>query len=135
MPPTGELHKNDKEQAVAIAELRARVKEHSETLERHDKHIKKLDDFMVDLRESLATKDDIQALRSDMRDRIDRSELLDERLDHYRQRIVDLETERISESQSNEAKISRSFNWAILGLFMLEVIVGALQMWEVGRHG
>lgn len=119
---------------MAISELRKRVDEHQQTLARHDQHIKRLDDFMVELRESLATKDDIQALRTDMNNRMDRSELVDERLDHYRQRIVDLEAERLAESHANEAKVARSFNWAVVALFVIEVVVGALQLLEVARH-
>lgn len=134
MPTNEQFHEADQEHAVAIADLQRRVSEHDETLARHDQHIKRLDDFMVELRESLATKDDIQALRSDLRDRMDRSELFDERLDHYRQRIVDLEAEHIAESHASESEFARNMNWAVVGLFAIEVVVGALQLWIMTHH-
>ena len=74
MPSIDELHLADQEHAVQIAELRARIDGHDETLNRHERHIAKLDEAISALREHaarVATKDDIGALRKDFSDKFD----------------------------------------------------------------
>ncbi|MGF6643107.1 hypothetical protein [Paraburkholderia sp. GAS82] len=134
MPTNDELHLADQKHAAAIEELRRQMHRQGEMIETHDIHIRRLDEFTAELRESLATKDDIQGLRADIRERLDRDQLLDERLDHYRQRIVDLETEREQKASARESRFSRNMNWAVLALFAVEVIVGALQLVGAGHH-
>jgi chromosome segregation ATPase len=131
MPTNEELDAADKKHEAAIAELRAGLREQRELISKHDQHIKRLDDFMTELRESIATKEDIAGLRSDLRERLDRDELLDERLDHYRQRIVDLETERTEKVASKETRFNRLMSWAMIALFIGEIVIGWLGL----RHG
>lgn len=60
---------------MAIAELRARIGNHDDILERHERHLAKLDETVIMLREGLATvakKDDIADLRRDISDRFDK---------------------------------------------------------------
>jgi chromosome segregation ATPase len=111
-----------------IAELRKRVDVHQEIITRHDTHIARLDELMTELRESLATKEDIAGLRSDLRERLDRDELLDERLDHYRQRIVDLEAQRAASVSAKENRFNRRMSWAMVALFVGELILGWMGM-------
>lgn len=131
MPTNEELHAADKKHESAIAELRAGLQEQRELIARHDQHIKRLDDFMGELRESLATKEDIAGLRADLRERLDRDELLDERLDHYRQRIVDLESEKAERANEHESRFNRRMSWAMVALFLGELVLG----WMGLRHG
>lgn len=59
---------------MAIAELRARIEGHDESLERHERHMTKLDEAVGILREAsakVATKDDIAGLRGDIADKFD----------------------------------------------------------------
>jgi predicted nucleic acid-binding Zn-ribbon protein len=63
-----------RENAEAIAEVRARVDAHDEDIARHERHISKLDDAIGILRETMgrvATKEDIGDLRRDVSDRFD----------------------------------------------------------------
>lgn len=131
MPTMDELHKADKEHAAAIEELRRNVQQHDDVIKRHDTHIRRLDEFMSELRETLATKEDISGLRSDLRERLDRDELLDERLDHYRQRIVDLEAQRAERTAYSETKFNRRMSWVMIALFVGEIVIG----WMGLRHG
>jgi chromosome segregation ATPase len=65
MPTTDELHAADQEHAVAIAELRARIEGHDESIDRHEVNISKLNETVGVLREAVAkvaTKDDILGL-------------------------------------------------------------------------
>lgn len=65
MPTTEELDIADKEHARAIAELRERVRGHTEDIERHETNISKLNETVGVLREAVAkvaTKDDILGL-------------------------------------------------------------------------
>lgn len=61
--------------AIMIAELKLRVDGHDEALARHEKHLAKLDETVIFLREGLmtvATKNDIAELRKDIGDRFDK---------------------------------------------------------------
>jgi uncharacterized Rmd1/YagE family protein len=48
--------------------------------------------------------------------------LLDDRLDHYLERLESLEQEKAEQH-------SRIINWAMLGLFVLEVVIGIAELW------
>lgn len=63
-----------RENAEAIAEVRARVDGHDEDIARHERHFSKLDETIGILRETMgrvATRDDIADLRKDVSDRFD----------------------------------------------------------------
>jgi hypothetical protein len=75
MPTFEELHAADQGHAMAIAELRARIGNHDDILERHERHLAKLDETVVMLREGLMTvarKDDISDLRRDINEKFDK---------------------------------------------------------------
>jgi len=75
MPTIEDLHAADREHAMAIEALRARLVAHDETLDRHERHLAKLDETVVMLREGLMTvakKDDISDLRRDINDKFDK---------------------------------------------------------------
>lgn len=60
---------------MAISEIKARLTSHDDTLERHERHLAKLDETVVMLREGLMTvakKDDISDLRRDINDKFDK---------------------------------------------------------------
>lgn len=126
-----ELQANDREQARQIEELRESIRAHQDILGRHDKHILQLDTFMRELRDTLATKDDIAGLRADLRERLDRDELLTERLDHYKTRLVEVEEERAEKQTQHETRFNRRMSWAMVALFIGELVVGYLGL----RHG
>lgn len=61
---------------MAIAELRARVDGHDEAIARHERHLLKLDETIVTLREgfmTVATKNDISDLRKDINEQVQRN--------------------------------------------------------------
>jgi hypothetical protein len=65
MPTLEQLEENDRRQAEAIAKMESRQDATERTLERHDRHIMKLDEAVTILRETqgrVATKDDILIL-------------------------------------------------------------------------
>jgi septal ring factor EnvC (AmiA/AmiB activator) len=67
--PTEDMQAAIRENAQAIAEVKARVDGHDEDLARVDRHIAKLDEAVVMLREGMArvaTKEDIGELRQDI---------------------------------------------------------------------
>lgn len=75
MPSTEDMQNAIRENAQAIAEVRARVDGHDDDIARHERHISKLDDAITMLRETIgrvATKDDIADLRKDVSDRFDK---------------------------------------------------------------
>lgn len=75
MPSTEEMQIAIRENAEALAEVRARVDGHDEDIARHERHIAKLDDAVVMLRETIgrvATKDDIADLRKDISSKFDK---------------------------------------------------------------
>lgn len=123
-----ELQANDREQARQIEELRQSIRDHQDILGRHDKHILQLDSFMRELRDTLATKEDIAGLRTDLQER---DEFVSERIDHYRNRIVDIEQEKSDEVANKETKFNRRMSWAMVALFVGEIIIGYLGL----RHG
>lgn len=61
---------------MAISELKARLSSHDDTLERHERHLAKLDETVIMLREGLMTvakKDDIADLRKDINEQVQRN--------------------------------------------------------------
>jgi hypothetical protein len=60
--------------------------------------------------------------------------LVDDRLDHYRERLEALEQARDDHAEEKESRHARAINWAMLGLFVIEVIIGTAELWMM-RHG
>jgi vacuolar-type H+-ATPase subunit I/STV1 len=123
-----ELLANDRLQAQAIEELRRNVRDHQEILGRHDRHISQLDTFMAELRDTLATKEDIAGLRADLRERLERDEFMVERLDHYKTRLDEVETEKAEVKTARETKFNRRMSWAMVVLFLMEIAQGVAQI-------
>lgn len=76
MPTIEDLYAADQEHAMAISELKARLSSHDDTLERHERHLAKLDETVIMLREGLMTvakKDDIADLRKDINEQVQRN--------------------------------------------------------------
>jgi hypothetical protein len=121
----------NREHDVQIAELRARVDAHDEVLQRHDENIGHLNDFMVELRNTLATKDDISALREDLRSR----EALHERFDNYRDRLAEMESEGSERRDEEKHEQGMTINRIVVGLFVGELVIEAMQLWLMVRHG
>jgi len=116
---------------MAIAELRTRQSAEAIAIVKLDERVSKHDEIIKVLTESLATKDDIADLRSDIRERLDRDELLDERLDHQRQRIAELEAERKEKKSADEHSFNRRMSWAMLAMFLWECVL----TWVGMHHG
>jgi len=116
---------------MAIAELRTRQSAEAIAIVKLDERVSKHDEIIKVLTESLATKDDIADLRNDIRERLDRDELLDERLDHQRQRIAELEAESKEKSAQKEHSFHRKMSWAMLAMFLWECIL----TWVGMHHG
>ena len=55
-----------------------------------------------------------------------RLDLFDERLDHYQDRLEALE-------EAQDGHHARMINWTMLGLFVIEVVIGAAELWMM-RH-
>jgi phage shock protein A len=69
MQGTEQMQAAIQKNAEAIAEVTARVDGHDEDIARHERHIAKLDEAVVSLREGMArvaTKEDIGELRGDI---------------------------------------------------------------------
>lgn len=136
MPTNDELHAADQRHEAAIAELRAGLTEQRAIISRHDEHIGRLDEFMSELRESIATKDDIAGLRADLHERLARDELLDERLDHYRDRIKVLEGDDDEREAEKKHAQGMTINWLMVALFVGEIALGSSQLYLMVRgHG
>lgn len=56
-----------------------------------------------------------------------RFELVDDRFEHFERRLTDLEDARAD-------RHGRRMNWAMLGLFVVEVVIGVIEIWMM-RHG
>jgi uncharacterized coiled-coil protein SlyX len=135
MPTNEELDAADKKHEAAIAELRAGLREQRELISKHDQHIKRLDEFMTELRESIATKEDIAGLRSDLRERFARDELMDERLDHYRERLNTLEQDEGERDADKKHAQGMQINWLVVALFVGELAIAGVQLYLMVRHG
>ncbi len=69
------LHAADRKHELDIANLRNRLSELDEDIDRHETHIDRLDSVVNEMRITLglmSTKDDISALREDISERFDR---------------------------------------------------------------
>lgn len=116
---------------MAIAELKKRADATDNAIERLDERVTKHDEIIAALCESLATKEDIAELRSDLRERLDRDELLDERIAMYRQQVEDMRSDRAEENSARETRFNRRMSWAMVALFVGELILGWLGL----HHG
>ena len=116
---------------MAIAELKKRADATESAIERLDERVTKHDEIIAALCESLATKEDVAALRGDLRERLDRDELLDERIAMYRQQVDDMRADRAEESATRETRFNRRMSWAMVALFIGELILGWLGL----HHG
>lgn len=121
----------EKDHSVAIAELRTRRSAEAVAIVKLDALVSRHDDIIKVLTESLATKDDIADLRNDLRERLDRDELLDERLDHQRQRMKELEEAQKEKSAAREHSFNRRMSWAMAAMFLWECVL----TWIGTHHG
>lgn len=55
-----------------------------------------------------------------------RFELIDDRLSHIDERLDAMKDER-------ESRHARTINWAMLGLFVVEVVIGVAELWMMRR--
>jgi uncharacterized coiled-coil protein SlyX len=134
MPTNEELHAADQRLEARISEMERQRAHDSRRLATAEDNIAKLDEVMAELRDSIATKDDIAGLRADLRER----EGLHERLDHYRDRLHSMESEDADQVESRaaarETRFNRRMSWAMVFLFIIEVAQGGVEIW--GRlHG
>lgn len=109
MPTAEELHEADKRHEQAIEELR-------DAIERHEKHLERLDECMEEMRSTLATREDIRDLRADLRDRFD----------HYRVRMDAIEGQHDDHAAQRESRFNRRMSWAMVALFVGELVLGWL---------
>lgn len=116
---------------MAIDELKRRADATDVAIVKLDERVTRHDEIIAVLCESLATKEDIASLRADLRERFDRDEFLHERLDHYGKRVGELETEKSENQAAGEHRFNRRMSWAVLVLFVGEVVLGWLGL----RHG
>lgn len=114
---------------MAIAELKKRADATDMAIERLDGRVTKHDEIIAALCESLATKEDIAALRGDLRERLDRDELFDERLDHYRDRIKVLEGDDDERKTDKKHAESMRVSWVTVVLVAGEFVLGAAVAW------
>lgn len=63
-----------------------------------------------------------------------RFQLLDDRLDHYGERIDKLETAQASHDADEKHEAGMRLNWIVVWLFAVELALGAWQVWWVMRH-
>jgi hypothetical protein len=117
---------------MAIAELKTRKDAASIAILRLDEKVAQHDDILVD---SLATKEDIAGLRSDLRERLDRDDLIDEKLAHYQERLKQVESDDKEERAAAEHRHQRRMNWAVVVLFVVEIAQGIALYLKAGRHG
>jgi len=116
---------------MAIAELKTRKDAASVAILKLDERVTQHDEIIGVLVDSLATKDDIKGLRDDLRERLDRDELLEERMAIQSQRIDDLRSDRAEEDAARETRFNRRMSWAMVALFVGELILGWLGL----HHG
>lgn len=134
MPTAEELHATDQRPAAPVAELRpgraeilALQNEMRDLRASTDKGIRGLDKTISEIRGALgelATKDDIDGLRDDLRERLDRDELLDEKIALVRGQVDEIRT-------AKENRFNRRMSWGMLFLFVVDVVLVALTV----KHG
>lgn len=116
---------------MAIAELKTRKDATAVAILKLDERVTQHDEIIGVLTESLATKEDIAALRNDIRERLDRDELLDERMALQSQRLDDIRSDQAEKNAARETRFNRRMSWAMVGLFIGELILG----WFGLHHG
>jgi CO dehydrogenase/acetyl-CoA synthase beta subunit len=131
MPTNEELHAADKRHEEAINAIKASLREQGVLIERHDLHLRRLDEIVTEIRDSVATKDDINGLREDLRSR----EALHERLDHYRDRLAEMEDAGSERREDEKHEQGMTINRIVVGLFLGELAIAAMQLWFMVRHG
>lgn len=109
---------------MAIAELKTRQDAASIAILKLDERVTQHDEIIGVLTESLATKEDIAALRGDLRERLERDDLLDERIAMYRQQVDEIRT-------GHETRFNRRMSWVMVALFIGELVLGWLGL----HHG
>lgn len=114
---------------MAIAELKTRKDAASIAILKLDERVTQHDEIIGVLTESLATKEDIAGLRADLRERLDRDSLFDERLDHYRDRIKILEVEDEERKTDKKHAESMRVSWLTVVLVAGEFVLGAAVAW------
>lgn len=120
-----QLYEADKRHEAAITDLQRQLAERAEEIARHEQHLDRLDLLMEEMRASLATREDIRDLRADLRDRFD----------YYRKRLDDLEQERSEAENVDHIRHSKLMNWAMVGLFVVEVVIAFAQYQWMRGHG
>lgn len=116
---------------MAIAELKNRADATDKAIVCLDERVSEHDQIIATLCESLATKEDIAGLRSDLRERLERDELLDERIAMYRQQVDDMRSDQAEKKAARETHFNRRMSWAMVALFLGELILG----WMGLHHG
>lgn len=62
-----------------------------------------------------------------------RFQLYDDRFEHCERRIKELEDAHEDKAEAKDSRHSRFVNWLMLGLFVVEVVIGAAELWMM-RH-
>jgi hypothetical protein len=60
--------------------------------------------------------------------------LYDDRFEHCERRIKELEDARDEKVEARDARRGWWMNWAMLSLFVVEVIIGGVEIWMMFRH-
>lgn len=60
--------------------------------------------------------------------------LVDDRLDHYGERIDQLEAAQSARDAEEKHAEGMRLNWIVVALFVGELVLGAWQVWWVMRH-
>lgn len=60
--------------------------------------------------------------------------LYDDRFEHCERRIKELEDAREEKAEAQASRRGWWMNWAMLSLFVIEVIIGAVEIWMMFRH-
>lgn len=63
-----------------------------------------------------------------------RFQLYDDRFEHCERRLKELEDAEADRDQEQESRNGRRMNWAMLGLFVVEVVIGVAEIWVMVRH-
>ncbi|WP_027814993.1 hypothetical protein [Paraburkholderia bannensis] len=60
--------------------------------------------------------------------------LLDDRLDHYGERIAALETAHADREADDKHAEGMRLNWIVVALFAFELLIGGWQLWWTVHH-
>jgi hypothetical protein len=120
---------------MAIAELKSRQAATDAAVAKLDERVTKHDEIIEFLMGSVATKEDFAGLRGDLRER---DEIAAERMDYYRDRLLEMEKKhaadlanRAEQTTANEGKFNRRMSWAMVIMFVGELVLGWLGL----HHG